>query len=119
MPANADIAAAPNAAAADTAEFSTAARFADHFFAAETPALRVTCGGATHTGRVRENNEDHFAVIRRTRTREVLLTNLPADALLPSFDEAYMLLVADGIGGSAFGELASRLAIQTAWNPAF
>ncbi len=115
MPTNSETAAAPNAAAADTAEFHTAPGFADYFFAPESPALRVACGGATHTGRVRENNEDHFAVIRRTRTREVLLTNLPADAMLPSLDEAFMLLVADGIGGSAFGELASRLAIQTAW----
>jgi protein phosphatase len=115
MPTNSEQAAEPDAAAADTAEFSTAARFADYFFASETPALRVTSGGATHTGRVRENNEDHFAVIRRTRTREVLITNLPADSMLPSLDEAYMLLVADGIGGTAFGELASRLAIQTAW----
>ena len=72
MPTNSETAVAPNPAAADTAEFSTAARFADHFFAPETPALRVTCGGTTHTGRVRENNEDHFAVIRRTRAREVL-----------------------------------------------
>jgi protein phosphatase len=116
MPTSSETAAAPNAASADTAEYSAAARFADHFFAPESPALRVRCGGATHTGRVRENNEDHYAVIRRTRTREVLLTNLPADTMLPSLDEAYMLLVADGIGGSAFGELASRLAIQTAWD---
>jgi protein phosphatase len=113
MPTNSETAADPGAA--DTAEFLAAERFADHFFAEDVPALRVTMGAATHPGSVRENNEDHYAVIRRTRTRQVVLSNLPADVMLPNLDEAHLLMVADGIGGAAFGELASRLVIQTTW----
>jgi protein phosphatase len=113
MSTNSETAADPGAA--DTAEFSAAEQFADHFFAEDVPALRVTVGAATHPGSVRENNEDHYAVIRRTRTREVVLSNLPAGVMLPHLDEAHLFMVADGIGGAAFGELASRLVIQTTW----
>jgi protein phosphatase len=79
-------------------------------------SVTVQFGGATHIGLVRRNNEDHFAVIRRNRSQEVLLSNLPADALSPSGDAAYWLIVADGLGGARAGEWASRLAVQTAWD---
>jgi protein phosphatase len=66
-------------------------------------------------GLVRTNNEDHYAVVRRYRSREVLLTNLPPDAYPPHEDSVYAFAVADGIGGAAFGELASELALRTGW----
>jgi protein phosphatase len=62
---------------------------------------------------VRSRNEDHHAVIRRTRSCEIVHTNLPADSCSFPQDEAYCLMVADGIGGAAFGDVASQLALQT------
>ncbi|MCE9526921.1 MAG: protein phosphatase 2C domain-containing protein [Planctomycetales bacterium] len=77
--------------------------------------VAVEFGAASHVGLVRENNEDHYAVVRRSRTREMLLTNLPAPRPQPTVESAYVMTVADGMGGEVFGELASRLALTAAW----
>ncbi|QDU37535.1 Serine/threonine phosphatase stp [Maioricimonas rarisocia] len=75
-------------------------------------------GGVSDRGRVNPHNEDHFAVIHRTRSQHAVLSNLPEGDLGLHSDEAYLLIVADGVGGNAFGELASRLAIRTLWEVA-
>jgi protein phosphatase len=69
----------------------------------------------THCGLVRESNEDHYAVIRRTRSQEVLASNIELDSPGVRTDNAYLLVVADGVGGIQFGEVASRLALKTIW----
>ena len=79
------------------------------------PRMRVTFGAHSHVGNVCTNNEDHYGVVRRHRSRDILFTNLPADFLPQSCDEAFTMIVADGMGGAAFGELASMLALRTAW----
>src|SRR5262249_32278734 len=56
----------------------------------------------------------HFLVMRFSRTLETVVTSVPADQLPARSDEVgYALLVADGVGGAAAGETASRLAIST------
>jgi PPM family protein phosphatase len=78
---------------------------------------RVDVGGLSDRGKVRPRNEDHFLVARFGRYLERLCTNLPEDEMPPRFDETgYAAVVADGIGGSAAGEVASRLAISTLVN---
>lgn len=79
----------------------------------EIPLL-IDFGARSDLGRVRRNNEDHFAVIRRKRCRTVLMTNMPASDLDLPDDESHVMIVADGMGGAAFGELASRLALKAA-----
>ena len=91
--------------------------FGRDFFADDRPALQVKIAAATHVGLVRERNEDHYAVLRRTRGCEMLLTNLVKHHEFAD-DHAYVVLVADGIGGSQFGDLASELAIETLINAA-
>jgi len=76
--------------------------------------LKIDIAGATHQGHVRENNEDSYLLIRFGRSLETLATNLDEHLL----DQNYSLtgdgmLVADGMGGMAAGEVASRLAIST------
>ena len=99
-----------------TGEYLTDHGFASGFFVEPTVAVTAEFGGASHVGHVRKNNEDHFAVIRRSRTQEVVLSNLPGGNFSPSNDEAYFFVVADGLGGAAAGEWASRLALQKAWD---
>jgi len=77
-----------------------------------SPRVDVELGARTHPGRVRPNNEDHFLAARFQRTMTTLLTNLPEGTVPAAHaDTAYGYLVADGMGGRAAGEVASRTAI--------
>jgi protein phosphatase len=77
-----------------------------------SPRVEVDIGARSDPGRIRPNNEDHFLVCRFQRTMTSLLTNVPA-GIVPAehADTAYGYLVADGMGGRAAGEVASRTAI--------
>ena len=87
-------------------------RFADNFFAKDESGFNVEIVAATHVGKVRQRNEDHYAVIRRTRRCEVLLSNLQEDTLNLVDGHAYGLLVADGVGGAKHGDFASHLVLE-------
>src|SRR5262245_34900610 len=74
--------------------------------------LDVEIGSATHEGHVRENNEDSYLVIRFGRSLENLSSNLNKNLLEPNYTvTGYGMLVADGMGGMAAGEVASSLAL--------
>jgi len=83
---------------------------------AERPAsmqVTVDVGAATHKGLVRQNNEDSYLVSRAERSLVTLLTNLPAsDVPARAAEQSYGLAVADGMGGQAAGEVASRVALR-------
>ena len=71
--------------------------------------------GATHPGKVRSANEDQFFIAslhKSMRVRQTSLDSVAAFAKLHgSF--AYLLVVADGVGGIAGGKLASGTAVET------
>lgn len=77
-------------------------------------SVQVELGALSHPGKVRPNNEDFYLVARGDRTLTTLLTNVP-EGQVPSLcgEVGYGLLVADGMGGMAAGEVASRMAICT------
>jgi serine/threonine protein phosphatase PrpC len=76
-------------------------------------SVRVDLAGLSHPGKVRPNNEDHYLVVRFGRFLQTMLTSLPADDLATEYGETgYGMAVADGMGGMAAGEVASRLAIN-------
>ncbi|HEV3301416.1 MAG TPA: protein phosphatase 2C domain-containing protein [Planctomycetaceae bacterium] len=100
----------------ETQEFRPLNTFGASFFAAQIPQVEVHVGAASHIGKVRSNNEDHFAVISRKRSQTLLMTNVPEQNFGAIEDEAYILVVADGMGGAQAGEWASRLALQAAWD---
>jgi len=74
--------------------------------------VEIDLAGLSHVGRVRSNNEDHYLIARFDRSMRTVATNLSATDVPPrSSESAYALLVADGVGGAAAGEVASRTAI--------
>lgn len=70
--------------------------------------------GVTHRGKVRESNQDHFLVADVERTVRVRQTSLPTGDEPPTLSDAEgtLLVVADGMGGHADGELASAVTID-------
>jgi protein phosphatase len=75
--------------------------------------VRVDVAAQSHAGYCRPNNEDHFLVVRLGRTLQTLLTSLPAEDVPERMEEVnYVMVVADGMGGHAAGEVASRMAIS-------
>jgi len=75
--------------------------------------LDVDVAAMSHQGHVRENNEDTFLVIKFGRSLENLLTNIDHGLLSRDYSMCgYGMLVADGMGGMAGGDVASRLALS-------
>ena len=74
--------------------------------------LDVDLGAVSHQGLVRESNQDSYLVMKFGRSLENLMTNLDEDLVEQNyFMTGYGLLVADGMGGMAGGDVASRLAL--------
>ncbi len=87
---------------------SSATGFADP----ASSLVKVDLAAATHRGLARANNEDHYLAARFGRSLETLSSNIAEGFLEPSFDEiGYGMVVADGIGGMAAGDVASRTAL--------
>ena len=79
----------------------------------DSRSVQVDLGGMSHCGAVRPANEDCFLVAQFDRGMQVLLTNVPEGLLQERHGEtAYIMLVADGIGGAPAGKIASRTAIR-------
>jgi serine/threonine protein phosphatase PrpC len=83
-----------------------------------TPARKpredeIEAFGLTHPGKVRPDNQDHFLLCSLRKQLAVRSTSIPeAEALIASSERlASLAMVADGVGGAAQGETASRTAL--------
>lgn len=78
-----------------------------------SPPAEVELGAMSHPGKVRPVNEDHYLIAAFERSMRALLTSLPEGEIPYHYAAtAYGMLVADGMGGVAGGEVASRTAIS-------
>ena len=77
--------------------------------------MAIDAYGITDIGLRREENQDQFLVAELGRALVIHQTSLGAKAqgTLHGPSHAQLLAVADGVGGSAGGALASQLAVQT------
>jgi protein phosphatase len=71
--------------------------------------------GKTDIGRVRKRNEDQFLIADLCKHLRVVRTSLtgPPGSAWTSGTTGHVLVVADGMGGMAGGEIASGLAVET------
>lgn len=71
--------------------------------------------GLTHPGKVRPENQDHFMLCTVHPQAVIHATSLPDPEKLSARGQrlATVMLVADGVGGSAAGREASQLAAET------
>ncbi|MBI3567760.1 MAG: serine/threonine-protein phosphatase [Gemmatimonadetes bacterium] len=70
--------------------------------------------GLSHVGKVRKENQDHFLIASLEKHLAVRQTNLPDLSLRsPDMDRlAFLMMVADGVGGGAGGAEASRFTLD-------
>ena len=78
--------------------------------------VKLDVAAQTHTGKVRESNEDNYLVARGSRSLEMLLSSIPAQVPPRSDEIGYAMIVADGMGGAAAGEVASSTAMVSLVN---
>jgi protein phosphatase len=77
-------------------------------------SMSVEIAAASHPGNLKRHNDDNFLVLHLGRDQRVVTTSLPEAELPADFAEhAYVMIVADGLGGPGAAALASRLALST------
>lgn len=88
-------------------------RESDATIAPFSNSVHIDVSGLSHVGKVRSRNEDHLIVARIGRYLETVLTTLPPGEVPErAEDSGYAMVVADGMGGHAAGERASRMALS-------
>ncbi|MGH7539214.1 MAG: Stp1/IreP family PP2C-type Ser/Thr phosphatase [Gemmatimonadales bacterium] len=73
-------------------------------------AIKIRVHGRTDQGKTRDHNEDNFLVADLTRKDS---TQEPVEREYDLGERGVLLVVADGMGGAAAGELASEMATAT------
>ena len=81
-------------------------------FGGKKPSIKISVFARTDVGQHREHNEDAFLVADLTRQNASLLPEVRDHELGP---KGSLLMVADGMGGAAAGEVASEMATDSVY----
>jgi protein phosphatase len=81
-------------------------------FGSKKPQIKISVFGKTDLGRSRDHNEDSFLVADLSAREASLQPAVREHAIGP---KGSLLLVADGMGGAASGEVASQMAIDSVY----
>ena len=82
-------------------------------FMPSSALAQVEIGAQSQIGTSRAYNDEHYLALRLRRSQETIATSLAIADLPPHFDEyGYVLLLADGLGGTGSGAVASRVAVS-------
>lgn len=102
----------------DTGEFEIPASAISHDVPPPVSSkVRIDFGAATHAGKQRDKNEDAYIITRTGRYWEKVKTSIKPEELPELVEETgYAMAVADGIGGSAAGDVASNFALRSITN---
>jgi PPM family protein phosphatase len=85
----------------------------NHDYRPLSSLIRLDIGTRSHAGIAKQINEDHYLTVRLSRHQETLATSLTPADLPRQFDEyGYALVVADGLGHTGSGRVASRVALS-------
>jgi protein phosphatase len=78
--------------------------------------VALDVAGATRPGHERRSNQDHFCIaeLRKELVLQATSASLVISPLPAATTVGHLLIVADGVGGGAAGEVASELAVGTA-----
>jgi protein phosphatase len=76
------------------------------------PRVRADIAARSDRGKVRDQNEDAFAVFRLGRFLQSVASSLDSSEIPDrTEDEGHLMIVADGLGGHEGGDVASRTAV--------
>ena len=78
--------------------------------------VEIDVAAQTHTGKVRESNEDNYLVARGGRSLQIMSSSIIEGLPVCCEEIGYGIVVADGMGGAAGGEIASSTALVTLLN---
>ena len=78
-----------------------------NLFGSKRHAIRISVFGKTDQGRTREHNEDCFLVADLTARQASLQPEVREHTI---GERGSLIVVADGMGGAAAGEIASQMA---------
>ena len=89
------------------------ARLPNEEFKTSSSLVKVDVDARSHEGSVRSTNDDHYLVLKLSRTQQTIATSLTEADIPEKFEErGFAMLVADGLGPSGAASVASRAALS-------